>query len=234
VRRPLALLAGLLLLAACGGSGPAAATRTLTVFAASSLTDVFAQEATAFEAAHPTVHVRFSYAGSQSLVAQLQQGAPADVLATADLTAMAAAHLPASQVFARNRLALVTAPGNPRHIERLADLARPGVRVVLAGPTVPVGRAARKALTAAHVTVRPVSLEQNVNGVLTKVRLGEADAGIAYVTDLHGVTGLPLPGISNSLAVGVVKDGADARAFVAFLLSPKGQSVLRAAGFLPP
>lgn len=237
-----AALGALLLLAACGSSGTTGAarpgSRTLTVFAASSLSKAFTAEAAAFESSRPGVHVRFSFAGSQALVAQLQQGAPADVLATADTATMAAAKLPGARVFARNRLSIITAPGNPKRVTTLADLARHGLRVVLAGPTVPVGKAAAKALSAAHVAVKPVSLEQDVKGVVTKVRLGEADAGIAYVTDVRSasgaVIGTPLPAISNSYPVAVAKPGDDAAAFCDFLLSAAGQSVLASFGFLPP
>ena len=229
--------------AACGASSSGGATgdghlRTLTVFAASSLSSVFAAEGKAFEAARAGVRVTFSFAGSQALVAQVKQGAPADVLATADTSSMAAAGLTGPRVFARNRLSIITAPQNPKHVTTLADLARPGLRVVLAGPTVPVGKAARTALAAAGVTAHPVSLEQDVKGVVTKVRLGEADAGIAYVTDVSAakgtIDGTALPGVSNSYPVAVVKQGADAQAVCDFLISPSGQSVLASFGFLPP
>lgn len=225
-------------LTACGGSStPASTGRSLRVFAAASLTKAFTAEASEYERSRPGLHVRFSFAGSQALVAQLQQGAPADVLATADTASMAAAHVGQSRVCARNRLAIVTAPGNPHHISKLTDLAARGLRVVLGGPTVPVGRAAQNALLAAGVRVRPASYEQDVKGVVTKVRLGEADAGIAYVTDVKAaagaVSGTPLTGISNSYPVAVVKAGADAQGFADFLLSPKGQSVLMSFGFLP-
>ena len=183
-------------------------------------------------------YLRFSFAGSQALVAQLKQGAPADVLATADTASMTASGLSGSRVFARNRLAIITAPGNPKHVTTLGDLADKSLRVVLAGPTVPVGKAANKALAAAHVVVKPVSLEQDVKGVVTKVRLGEADAGIAYVTDVKAtdgaVDGTDLPGISNSYPVAVAKPGADATAFADFLLSAASQSLLASYGFLPP
>lgn len=250
--RRLALgLAGLLLfsLSACGSGSasgsdaapadtgrPTPSSARIVVLAAASLTKAFTAEGRAFEATHPGTAVTFSFAGSQSLVAQIKQGAPADVLATADTGSMAAAGLPGAQIIARNRLAIITEPGNPRHVTALADLAKPGLRVVLAGPTVPVGKAARKALTAAGVTVHPVSLEQDVKGVVTKVRLGEADAGIAYVTDLRSaaIAGTALPGIANSYPVAVVKDGAPARDFVAFLQSAQGQAVLASFGFLPP
>lgn len=250
VRSALASLA-LLLATACGGSttsgvqhttAPAAA--SLTVLAASSLTKVFTAEGAAYEKAHPGAHVRFSFAGSQALVAQVAQGAPADVLATADTTSIALAKAELSgepRAFARNRLAVITAPGNPRHLTTLADLAKPGVKVVLAGPTVPVGKAALKALAAAAVTIRPVSLEPDVKGVVTKVRLGEADAGIAYVTDLQSakgaVAGTALPAISNSYPAAVLKTSKApdaAEAFIDFVLSPDGQAILAAAGFLPP
>lgn len=244
----LALVVVAALTAACGSSvgtaspassvpPPTTTSRTLTVFAASSLTKAFTAEGKAFEAEHPGVQVRFSFAGSQSLVAQIAQGAPADVLATADTASMAAAQLTGARIFARNRLSIITAPGNPERVSTLADLAKPGLRVVLAGPTVPVGKAARRALAAAGVTVRPVSLEQDVNGVVTKVRLGEADAGIAYVTDVNSakdaVAGTALPAISNSYPVVVVKPGQDAQAFADFLLSSQGQAVLASFGFLP-
>lgn len=230
-RTALALLP--LLLAGCSGSS---APSRVTVFAASSLTQVFTAEGKAYEKAHPGTRLTFSFAGSQALVAQLQQGAPADVLATADTASMTASGLKGARVFARNRLAVITAPGNPRGIHGLADLARPGLRVVLAGPTVPVGKAAAKALAAAGVTVRPASLEQDVKGVVTKVRLGEADAGIAYVTDVrsaHGaVAGAELPEVSNSYPIAAAHGAG--KAFVSFVLSPAGQAILASYGFLPP
>ncbi len=248
MRRPgLALVVALA--AACGsssgtpsqaGSAPslAASPRTLTVFAASSLTTAFTAEGKAFEATHPGATVRFSFAGSQALVAQLAQGAPADVLATADTSSMAAAGLSGARVFARNRLAIVTAPGNPKHLTGLTDLTRPGLRVVLAGPTVPVGKAARKALAAVHAAVRPVSLEADVKGVVTKVRLGEADAGIAYGTDVRAakgsIAGIDLPAISNSYPIAAVHPDDLATAFGDFLLSAQGQALLASFGFLPP
>jgi molybdate transport system substrate-binding protein len=240
-RRLLAGIAVVAMLAGCSSESSTASdarSRTLTVFAASSLTTAFTAAGKAFEASHSGVQVRFSFAGSQALVAQLKQGAPADVLATADTASMAAAALSGARVFARNRLAIITAPGNPKHITTLAGLAGNGVRVVLAGPTVPVGKAAGKVLAAAHVVVKPVSLEQDVKGVVTKVRLGEADAGIAYVTDVRAamgtVAGTDLPGISNSYPVAVVKAGSDATAFTDFLLSAEGQTLLATYGFLPP
>ena len=232
-----AVFTAVALTAGCSDAG-GPRTRTLTVFAASSLTAALTAEGRAFEKAHPGVRVRFSFAGSQTLVAQLKQGAPADVLATADTESMAAAGLSASRVFARNRLAIVTAPGNPKRVEALSDLGRNDLRVVLAGPNVPVGRAARKALAEAGVSVDPVSLEQDVKGVISKVRLGEADAGIGYVTDIRAargtVSGTELPEVSNAYPVAVVKDSDEARAFADFLLTAEGQAVLASFGFAPP
>lgn len=230
------------LLSACGGSGASSlpGPRTVTVFAAASLTKAFGAEAKAFTSSHPGVQVALSFAGSQSLVAQIEQGAPASVLATADLvTAQSVRDRLQGDpvVFAHNQLALVTPVGNPAHVRTLADLARPGVTVVLAAPTVPVGKASAAALRRAGVTVSPVSLEDAVTGVVTKVRLGEADAGIAYVTDLvraEGIEGTPLPGTTTDLAIAVVSGDAhptDAEAFLAFVRSPQGQAILRAHGF---
>lgn len=224
-------MVGLLLLTGCGGHS--SAHRTITVFAAASLTRAFTDEAAAFERANPGTEVELSFAGSPSLVAQVQQGAPADVVATADTTAMDALRddlREPPEVFAHNQLAIVTAPGNPEHLTAPADLARPGLRVVLAAPNVPAGRAAHQALDRAGVTVRPVSLEDSVSGVVGKVRLGEADAGVAYVTDLgHGVDGVPLAGTSTALALGALT--ADGAPFVAFVRGADGQRILHAHGF---
>jgi molybdate transport system substrate-binding protein len=209
-----------------------------TVFAASSLTDAFGGINQAL--AHQGSKATFSFAGSQALVAQIANGAPADVIATADATTMStvASHLVApAQVFARNRLVIVTARGNPHRVTSLSDLANPKLAVVLADPTVPAGKYAAQALAAAHVTVHPKSLELEVRSVLTKVELGEADAGIVYATDaLAGegkVTAVPLAGGPvASYEIGAVDNAG--RAFVRFVLSAPGQSVLQHFGFLPP
>lgn len=209
----------------------------VTVFAAASLTNAFAAEAAAF-AQLTGEQATFSFAGSQELVAQIRQGAPADVVATADLSTMQ--QLPGAsgaKLFARNRLVIVTPKGNPKHITGLADLARPGLIVVLAAPTVPAGKYAAQALTAAHVQVHPKSLEDNVRGVLTKVELGEADAGIVYVTDAqsakNNVSTIAIPGgpIASYPVLALHPVGSK---FVAFLLSAQGQAILRQYGFLPP
>jgi len=234
IRRTAIALALAAAVVGCGGSK----TPTITVFAAASLTDAFNAEATAYEQ-QSGVHVRFSFAGSQDLVAQLDQGAPADAIATADLATLdkVTAKLGTSAVFARNRLVIVTAPGNPKHIDTAADLSRHGVVVVLAAPTVPAGKYAAAALQAAHVTVHPKSLEDNVRGVLTKVELGEADAGVVYVTDAKSAGSkvatveLPTSPIATYPAAARDKDG---QRFVDFLTSPAGQAILARFGFLPP
>ncbi len=230
-------------LAGCGSGSSTSPTvptkRTITVFAAASLTKAFTAEGISFETSHPGLRVSFSFAGSPTLVAQIKQGAPASVLATADLASIGQVKDKLSAepvVFAHNQLAIVTAKGNPLKITSLAGLAKPGLKVVLAGPTVPVGKAAAKALKAAHVTVTPVSLEDAVTGVVTKVRLGEADAGIAYVTDLVGsdVGGVALPGTTTSLAIGAVRGISapdDADAFIGYVQSAEGQKVLMSYGF---
>ena len=233
-----AAAAALLVVAGCGSGSTSTSPpkRTLTVFAAASLTKAFTAEGAAFEHTRPGLSVTFSFAGSQALVAQVQQGAPASVLATADLPTMEAVQAKLSGapvVFAHNRLAIVTAAGNPLQLTTLASLARPGLKVVLAGPRVPVGKAAADALRAAGVTVHPVSLEDAVSGVVTKVRLGEADAGIAYATDLSGsqVGGVPLAATTTSLAIGALSPAPDASAFIAFIRSAAGQRILAAYGF---
>jgi len=242
VKRLATAVAGLaLVVTGCSGSSSTGAQTNkvvkLTIFAASSLTNAFSAEAAAF-AQKTGDQTTFSFAGSQELVAQLQQGAPADVVATADLQTMG--KVPggsAAHVFARNRLVIVTPHGNPKHVTGLTDLARSDLAVVVAGPTVPAGKYAARALSAAHVTVHPKSLEDNVRGVLTKVQLGEADAGIVYASDARSaaknVTTIPIPNspIASYPALAVHPAG---QAFVDFLLSVQGQAILARYGFLPP
>jgi molybdate transport system substrate-binding protein len=236
------------LAAACGSGNTSSSSgqpRTLNVFAASSLTDAFTQLGEQFTASHPGVQVVCNFAGSSDLVAQLQQGAPADVLATADTSNMdkVASLTGAPQDFAGNKLIIAVEPGNPQHITGLADLARKDLKVVLAAPEVPAGKYAQEALAKAGVTVAPVSLEVSVKGVVTKVSLGEADAGIVYVTDVQAaqgkIDGVAIPDDQNVLAtypIATLKDAPsaeDAQAFVDLVLSAEGQKVLAAYGFLP-
>lgn len=220
---------------------------SLTVLAAASLTEAFDEMGRRFEADHPGTDVTFSYDASSALAQQVLAGAPADVLATADDATMRqavggdAVEPPAS--FARNRLAIVVRPGNPEGIRTLADLARPGLVVVLCAEQVPCGRFGNQVLERAGVRAQARSFEANVKGVVSKVVLGEADAGIAYVTDVRAAgrhaEAVAIPDAANVVAgypVAVVKAAPNRRAAVAFVdyvRSPAGQAVLESFGFLP-
>ncbi len=236
------------------------ASQTLTVFAAASLTGAFGDIGKAFEAANPNVTVKFSFAGSQALRTQIEQGAPADVFASADhknMDTMLGENLIAdgkSQDFASNRLVVILPPQNPANIQTLQDLAKPGVKLDLADASVPVGNYARQALTAmsqdlnfgadfsTRVLANVVSNETDVKQVVSKVDLGEADAGIVYVTDAQAATDLKTITIPNNFNViakypiAVVAKSANAdlaASFVAFVLSPDAQAVLTKWGFAP-
>ena len=209
----------------------------LTVFAAASLQPPFDRIARQAQ-----VDATFNYAGTQTLTAQLTQGAHADVFASADSahmkTVQDAGLLAGSpQIFAHNQLEIAVAKGNPKGIHSLADLASPGLVVVLADPSVPAGKYAQQALSKAKVTVRPASLELQVTAVLTKVALGEADAGIVYVSDIATsgkVDGVAIPQDQNVIAdylIASVSHRAAADQFIAFVLSSKGQAILVSAGF---
>lgn len=253
---PLALLA--LAAAACGSSERAdvpvvptvaALKGEITVFAAASLTDAFEAVGDAFTKANPGVKVTFTFDASSTLVAQITQGAPADVFASADTANMdkltgAGLNGEAPVTFATNLLQIITAPGNPKGIAGLADLARPDLKVVLCDAAVPCGRYAKQSLEAAEVTLTPVSLEQNVKGVVTKVTLGEADAGIVYATDVKAAgakaAGVAIPEDQNVVATYPIAStkGSKAtevnRAFIAFLTGPEGRAVLAGFGFGAP
>lgn len=251
--RSAALLAAVALLAAAcggqsslGGGSGSASPAEIKVFAAASLTAAFNKIGQDFTAANPHTKVTFNFAGSQALATQIQQGAPADVFASADTTNMDKVKdlVATPQNFASNLLQIVVGKGNPRAVRGLADLTNPDLKVVLAAPDVPAGKYARQALDAQHVTVRPVSLEDNVKSVVTKVALGEADAGIVYVTDVTAggdkVSGVDIPNDQNVPAtypIATVKAGghqSQAQAFVDMVRSGHGQQILESFGFRPP
>jgi molybdate transport system substrate-binding protein len=247
---PLAVAVALLA-AACGSTddnssnGNSGSPTEIKVFAAASLTAAFGKIGQDFTAANPNTKVTFSFAGSQALATQIQQSAPADVFASADTTNMgkvsSLVNTPTN--FASNLLQIVVAKGNPKGIKTLSDLSNPDAKVVLAAPDVPAGKYAAQALSAQHVTVKPVSLEDNVKAVITKVSLGEADAGIVYVTDVTAgdkVEGVDIPNTQNVVAtypIATVKASthqSQAQSFMDMVTSDQGQQVLKSFGFLPP
>jgi molybdate transport system substrate-binding protein len=225
-----------------------ALTRSLTVFAAASLTEAFNDAKTKLQAAHSGLSITYSFAGSQALVTQIKNGAPADVIATADTATMqtlvTAGLVDTPTTFARNKLEIVVAPGNPKNVTGLADLGRTDLKVILEDPSVPAGKYGRQALQAQGITVKPVSLPLDVKSELLAVEQGNADAGIVYVTDVSSagsaVTGVPIPDSQNIVAtypIAVVKassNGAAARALVADIVGGTAQQSLRARGFLAP
>jgi molybdate transport system substrate-binding protein len=217
--------------------------------AAASLRGPFTELAQQFEAANPGTTVRLGLAGSADLVAQLQQGAPADVLATADVDTMARAAgdgllAGPARPFAGNAMAIAVPADNPAGVTSFADLARPGVAVVLCAPQVPCGAAAARIQASTGITLAPVSEEGSVTGVLGKVSAGQADAGVVYRTDVAGtgaaVRGIPIPEAVNATTtypIAVLAGSAEpalARSFTDLVLGEAGQQVLRDAGFTAP
>ncbi len=262
VRATLAGLTALVVagLVGCGGgtasgsapgtrAGAAAVTGTVTVFAAASLTGSFTRIGKDFEAANPGSTVKFNFAGSSALATQINQGAPADVFASAAPATMktvtdAGNGLGTPTTFVKNQLVIAVPKGDPKGIRALSDLTRPGVKVALCAAQVPCGAAAKTALAAATVRITPVTLEQDVKAALAKVKLGEVDAALVYRTDVRAaasdVEGVEFPessGAVNEYPIIVVKDApnrAGAQAFVSWVLSDKGRAVLNAAGFQAP
>jgi molybdate transport system substrate-binding protein len=236
-------------LAGCGRGSTNADRSTITVYAAASLTQTFEQIGAEFEQDHQGVTVEFSFGGSSDLVAQIQEGAPADVFASADTANMdklVAEDLQAAdpQNFAANTLEIAVPPDNPAGIESFADLAKDDVNVVVCAPEVPCGAATIRIEEAAGIDIQPVSEEQSVTDVLAKVTSGEADAGLVYVTDVVAagdeVRGVGFPESSeavNTYPIVALEDAGDgvlAQEFVDLVLSDPGQSILAEAGFAEP
>jgi len=258
------LATALLLVTACGGgsgssgaadsggasgSGGQKLSGEVVVFAASSLTEAFGRLGREFEAAHPGVHMKFSFAGSSELAPQITSGAPADVFASASPTSMddvvkASATASKPVLFARNRLEIAVPPDNPGDVKGLDDFARPDLKIAVCAPEVPCGEAAQEIFDIGHVKAKPDTLEQEVKGVLTKVELGEVDAGLVYQSDVQ-VAGDKVQGINfpeaakaiNDYPIATLADAPNpeaARAWVQFVLSPHGQQTLENFGFQLP
>ncbi|HEY7177186.1 MAG TPA: molybdate ABC transporter substrate-binding protein [Micromonosporaceae bacterium] len=249
-------------LAGCGSSGKSnSATSTpgsgssptlsgtITVLAAASLTGTFNQLGQTFQAAHPGTTVKFSYGGSDTLAAQIVQGAPVDVFAAASTTTMdtvvkAGDNASAPQNFVKNQLVIAVPPGNPKHLTSLKDLTNPAIKVVVCAPTVPCGSAATKAEKAANLTIKPVSEAPDVKSALTPVQLGEADAALVYRTDAKAagdkVQAVEFPESAlaiNTYPIATLKNSKNmplAQAWVTYILSPDALAVLTAAGFQAP
>ena len=210
----------------------------MTVFAASSLTDVFGDIATAFEAAHPAVDVTLQFAGSSRLATQINAGASADVFAAADERTAAQVDARQVTVFARNRLAIATPPGNPAGVTGLDSLSADDLVLALCAPDVPCGALAEQ-VGGPQLVAAADTREPNVRGVLTKVLLDEVDAGVVYVTDVRAagdaVTGIDIDHPARvAYPVALLSDSPEAADFVAFVLSPPAQELLAAAGFGAP
>jgi molybdate transport system substrate-binding protein len=220
----------------------------LRIFAAASLGAAFDELAAQFEARHPSVEVLpISYDGSSTLAAQLIEGAPADVFASADEKSMArvvdAGLAAGPELFATNTLVIAVPRGNPGGVKSIEDLAAPGLTVVMCAREVPCGAASGTLLSDNGVSVAPASLEQNVTAVLTKVAAGEADAGLVYATDALGrqdvqaVAAAGSENVVNRYPIVALEGAAHpdvGEAFVAFVRSPEGRKVLEQRGFGAP
>lgn len=261
-----------LALAACGqppASVPAATSPDeaaisgdIVVFAAASLTEAYTELGNAFEQDYPAATVTLNFAGSQQLAQQLGQGAPADVFASANARQMGVAIEAGrvisgtQQMFAHNRLVVIVSNESATAVTHLQDLAEPGLKLILAAKEVPVGSytlnfldkaAEDEQLGAAYrevVRANVVSYEQNVKAVVTKIVLGEGDAGIVYSSDVtddaaEHLTTMDIPDHLNTIAtypIAAVSDSANAeaaQAFVGYVLSPQGQAILQRHGFIP-
>lgn len=221
---------------------------TVTVFAAASLTDSFQAIADAFTAEHPGVDMTFNFGGSSGLATQIVEGAPVDVFAAASpatMTTVTDAGLATDPAdFATNTLEIAVPTDNPGDVTGLADFANPDLAIALCAAEVPCGAAAAKALDAAGIVASVDTYEQDVKAVLTKVELGEVDAGLVYRTDILAagtkVKGIEFPEAAVAIAkypiaaLTAAPNPDAAAAFVAFVLSDAGQQILQKAGFGAP
>lgn len=219
---------------------------TITVDAASSLTEAFATIEKKFTQAHPGTKVDITYGASSDLATQIGQGAPVDVFASASEKNMQSLGSQAVNPtdFVSNTLEIAVPPSNPAHIASVADLAKPGVKVAVCDPAVPCGAVAAQVFSNAKVTVQPTASEADVKSTLAAVESGEVDAGLVYVTDVRAagsqVKGVPIPSNVDAsttypiAALKSAKNPALAKAFVAYVLSGAGKKVLTADGFSPP
>lgn len=233
------------LLSACGGGG--GGDTTITVLAASSLTGTFTELGKEFEKEHSGVTVKFAFDSSATLAQQATQGAPADVLATADTKTMASAksaQASTPQNFATNVMVLAVPAANPANVTSFSDLDKSSVKYVLCVPTAPCGSVGQALLDQDHITGKPVSQEVDVKSVLAKLTEGEADAGIVYTTDAVAagdqVKALPIPGSSKQITTYPIvtlkqsKEATLAQDFVDLVTGSTGQQVLQKAGFGAP
>ena len=234
--------------AAAAGSSSAGQTGTITVFAAASLKETFTELGKQFEAAHPGDTVKFSFGASSALATQINSGAPADVFASASPKNMnqvvTAGNASNPQDFAKNVMEVAVPPSNPAKVTSVNDLAKSSVKTALCQPQVPCGVVAAEVFKNAKITVKPVTLQPDVKSVLTQVELGNVDAGVVYVTDVQAagakVKGVTIPADVNAstlypiAALSHSQEEAIAQAFVAYVLSPTGEQVLKAAGFEQP
>lgn len=238
-----AAMLSVLPLTACGGDD----STTITVLAASSLTGTFTELGQKFEAEHAGVTVKFAFDSSATLAQQATDGAPADVLATADQTTMDSAQSAQAsdpQTFATNVMVLATPADNPAGIQKFGDLDQSSVKFVMCVPTAPCGKVGQSLLDQDHITGKPVSQEVDVKSVLARLTEGEADAGIVYATDAVAagdqVKALPIPGSGKQLTSYpiVTLDQSDhsdlAQEFVDLVVGSTGQQVLHDAGFGKP
>jgi molybdate transport system substrate-binding protein len=218
---------------------------TVNVFAAASLTGSFTQLGKDFEAAHPGVKVVFNFAGSSALAQQLNQGAPADVFASAAPKNLdQVTDKGTATTFARNELEIAVPKGNPGKVTGLADFTDADRKIALCAEQVPCGAAAQKVFAAAKLTPKPDTLEQDVKAALTKVSLGEVDAALVYRTDVLAaadkVEGIDFPEAAQAVndypiaTLTKAPNAGGAKAFVDYVLSEQGRKVLTDAGFEAP